>query len=82
MLTLYDYDSSNGGARRIYVSEIDSTLILNHDGANDVKRLQDNNILRQGGDSVLDILYNVDYLDVALCAVDTPLFNDGDKESF
>ena len=90
MLTLSGYDSSAGDALKIEVKYIDDTKVTDSSSVDVTSALVSAGILTggykptppgPGGDSTLDVLFGETFVDVALCALDTPLYSSSDKEA-
>lgn len=88
MLTLSGYDSSAGDALKIEVEYLDSVAVFDSSSVDVTQDLIDAGILvggttppGPGGDSTLDALFGETFVDVALVALDTPLYADSDKEA-
>ena len=88
MLTLSGYDSSAGDALKIEVEYLDSVAVFDSSSVDVTQDLIDAGILvggttppGPGGDSTLDVLFGSSFVDVALVALDTPLYSSSDKEA-
>ena len=88
MLTLTGYDNSNGDALKIEVEYLDQATVFNASSVDVTSSLKSAGILvggstppGPGGDSTLDVLFGETFVDVALCALDTPLYSSSDKEA-
>lgn len=85
MLTLTDYDNTNGDAAKIYVDDVSDATVISVGGVDLTDYLKGVSVLvgEGGGDSYfLADTFGESFVDVALCAVDTPLYADSDKETF
>lgn len=80
MITLQNYDNSNGDARKIYY-ELDPVSVKSKNGEDDTERLKRLNILTKPWASFAVPFFSEDYINVALTAIDTPLYNSGDIDS-
>lgn len=85
MLTLTDYDNTNGDAAKIYVDDVSDATVISVGGVDVTDYLKGASVLvgeGGGGSYFLAETFGESFVDVALCAVDTPLYADSDKETF
>lgn len=85
MLTLTDYDNTNGDAAKIYVDDVSDATVISVGGVDLTDYLKGVSVLvgeGGGGSYFLADTFGESFVDVALCAVDTPLYADSDKETF
>lgn len=85
MFTLTDYDNTNGDAAKIYVDDVSDATVLSVGGVDLTDYLKGVSVLVGGGGGgsyFLADTFGESFVDVALCAVDTPLYADSDKETF
>lgn len=84
MFTLTDYDNTNGDAAKIYVDDVSDATVISVGGVDLTDYLKSVSVLIGGGGGsyFLAETFGESFVDVALCAVDTPLYADSDKETF
>lgn len=85
MFTLTDYDNTNGDATKIYVDDVSDATVISVGGVDLTDYLKSVSVLigvGGGGSYFLAETFGESFVDVALCAVDTPLYADSDKETF
>lgn len=85
MFTLTDYDNTNGDAAKIYVDDVSDATVISVGGVDLTDYLKSVSVLigvGGGGSYFLAETFGESFVDVALCAVDTPLYADSDKETF
>ena len=83
--TLTNYDNTNGDAAKIYVDNVDDTVVYDVSSADVTSYLKGISVLvgeGGGGSYFLAETFGESFVDVALVAVDTPLYSDTDKEGF
>lgn len=78
MLTLTNYDNTNGDAAKIYVDDVSDVTVISVGGVDLTDYLKGVYVLV----GFLAETFGESFVDVALCAVDTPLYADSDKETF
>lgn len=84
MLTLKNYDSSNGDALKIIVPNIDDVVVTSVGGVDQTERLKTANVLvgASGSDSFLVGTFGEAFVLPALVAVETPLYDSDDMAQF
>ena len=85
MLTLTNYDNTNGDAAKIYVDDVSDATVISVGGDDLTDYVKGVSVLvgeGGGGSYFLADTFGESFVDVALCAVDTPLYAESDKETF
>ena len=85
MLTLTNYDNTNGDAAKIYVDDVSDATVISVGGVDLTDYLKGVSVLvgeGGGGSYFLAETFGESFVDVALFAVDTPLYAESDKETF